>query len=111
MSILVGSRVSRMSLVYFFDFSTVTASTVTGWCVIASFMLSSFAGGLPKIIKWEAPPMFDDFPKRVGSRIIDFSTTYYEYLDNIDIHLVDIGRAGEVTFDPIWKDFMECDII
>ncbi|KAH7547309.1 hypothetical protein FEM48_Zijuj01G0296100 [Ziziphus jujuba var. spinosa] len=44
LSILVGSRVSRMSLVYFFDYATVSASTVTGWCVIASFLLSSFAG-------------------------------------------------------------------
>uniref|UniRef100_A0A7N0RGY5 Protein SYS1 homolog n=1 Tax=Kalanchoe fedtschenkoi TaxID=63787 RepID=A0A7N0RGY5_KALFE len=44
LSFLVGTRVSRMSLVYFFDYATVTASTVTGWCVIASFMLSSLAG-------------------------------------------------------------------
>ncbi|GAB4850175.1 hypothetical protein Ancab_029470 [Ancistrocladus abbreviatus] len=43
-AILVGSRVSRMSLVYFFDFATVTASTLTGWCVIASLLLSSLAG-------------------------------------------------------------------
>ncbi|PON36017.1 Integral membrane protein SYS [Parasponia andersonii] len=44
LSILVGSRVSRMSLVYFFDYATLTASTVTGWCVIASFLLSALAG-------------------------------------------------------------------
>ncbi|XP_051119168.1 uncharacterized protein LOC127243276 isoform X2 [Andrographis paniculata] len=44
MSILVGPRVSRMSLAYFFDFATVTASTVTGWCIIASFFLSSIVG-------------------------------------------------------------------
>lgn len=44
MTILVGTRVSRISLVYFFDYATVTASTVTGWCVIASFILSSLAG-------------------------------------------------------------------
>lgn len=44
MSILVGARVSRMSLVYFFDFSTLTASTVTGWLAIAGFLLSSIAG-------------------------------------------------------------------
>lgn len=43
-AILVGTRVSRMSLVYFFDYATVTASTVTGWCVIASFILTSLAG-------------------------------------------------------------------
>uniref|UniRef100_A0A0V0IIH6 Putative ovule protein n=1 Tax=Solanum chacoense TaxID=4108 RepID=A0A0V0IIH6_SOLCH len=48
LEILVGSRVSRMSLVYFFDYATVTASTVTGWCVIASFLLSSLAGCLTK---------------------------------------------------------------
>ncbi|GMN37258.1 hypothetical protein TIFTF001_006678 [Ficus carica] len=44
LSLLVGTRVSRMSLVYFFDYSSLTASTVTGWCVIASFLLSSLAG-------------------------------------------------------------------
>ncbi|KAJ4953551.1 hypothetical protein NE237_030383 [Protea cynaroides] len=44
MSILVGTRVSRMSLIYFFDYSTLTTSTVTGWCVIASFVLSALAG-------------------------------------------------------------------
>ncbi|MFS7974242.1 hypothetical protein Hanom_Chr09g00866261 [Helianthus anomalus] len=44
MAIFVGTRVSRMSLVYFFDYAAVTISTVTGWCVIASFLLSSFAG-------------------------------------------------------------------
>ncbi|XP_068652986.1 uncharacterized protein [Aristolochia californica] len=44
LSILVGSRVSRMSLIYFFDYSTITASTVTGWCTIVSFLLTSLAG-------------------------------------------------------------------
>ena len=46
LTFLVGTRVSRMSLVYFFDYAAVTTSTVTGWCVIASFLLSSFAGWL-----------------------------------------------------------------
>lgn len=44
LSILVGTRVSKMSLVYFFDYATVDASTVTGWCVMASIFLSSVAG-------------------------------------------------------------------
>ncbi|KAK4410569.1 protein SYS1 [Sesamum angolense] len=44
LSILVGPRVSKMSLVYFFDFATVTASTAVGWCVMASIFLSSVAG-------------------------------------------------------------------
>lgn len=42
--LLVGTRVSRMSLVYFFDFAAVSTSTVTGWSVIASFMLTAVAG-------------------------------------------------------------------
>ncbi|KAG5523395.1 hypothetical protein RHGRI_035270 [Rhododendron griersonianum] len=46
MAILVGTRVSRMSLVYFFDYAAITASTVTGWCVIASFVLGSLAGSV-----------------------------------------------------------------
>ncbi|PKA57197.1 hypothetical protein AXF42_Ash002501 [Apostasia shenzhenica] len=44
MSIFVGTRVSRISLMYFFDYSTLTASTVTGWYVIAASLLSSIAG-------------------------------------------------------------------
>ncbi|GLU14550.1 hypothetical protein SLE2022_311110 [Rubroshorea leprosula] len=44
LSVLVGTRVSRMSLVYFFDFATITTSTITGWCVIASVLLSAVAG-------------------------------------------------------------------
>ncbi|KAL8256745.1 hypothetical protein R6Q59_028800 [Mikania micrantha] len=44
MTVLVGTRVSRISLVYFFDYATITLSTITGWCVIASFILSSIAG-------------------------------------------------------------------
>ena len=44
MGVLVGTRVNKMSLVYFFDFATVTLSTVTGWCVVVSFLLSSVAG-------------------------------------------------------------------
>ncbi|XP_011002695.1 PREDICTED: protein SYS1 homolog [Populus euphratica] len=44
LSFLVGTRVSRLTLVYFFDFATITTSTVTGRCVIASLLPSSFAG-------------------------------------------------------------------
>lgn len=44
LSLLVGTRVSRMSLVYFFDYVTISTSTVTGWSVVASFLLSSVAG-------------------------------------------------------------------
>lgn len=44
LTLLVGSRVSRMSLVYFFDFATVSIATVTGWCVIASCMLAALVG-------------------------------------------------------------------
>lgn len=44
LSFFVGTHVLHMSLVYFFDFATITASTVTGWCVIAAIMLTSVAG-------------------------------------------------------------------
>lgn len=45
-AILVGTRVPRMSLLYLFDYATVSVSTVTGWCVIASFLLSSVVGAV-----------------------------------------------------------------
>lgn len=44
LTIFVGTRVSRISLVYFFDYATLTASTATGWCVIVSIFLSAVAG-------------------------------------------------------------------
>ncbi|XXG56090.1 hypothetical protein AAC387_Pa03g3595 [Persea americana] len=66
LSILVGVRLSRMSLVYFFDYSTVTASTVTGWCIIASFLLSALvgAGSMIHLI-------------RRAKKCLDFSATLY----------------------------------
>ncbi|GJM94019.1 hypothetical protein PR202_ga10630 [Eleusine coracana subsp. coracana] len=44
MSILVGTRVPRLTLLYLFDFATLTPRTPTGWCVIASFILAAVAG-------------------------------------------------------------------
>ncbi|EPS74473.1 hypothetical protein M569_00284, partial [Genlisea aurea] len=43
-TVLVGSRVAKMSLVYFFDYAAVNASSITGWCVLISFFLSSLLG-------------------------------------------------------------------
>nr|AFK48084.1 unknown [Lotus japonicus] len=65
-TILVGTRVSRMSLVYFFDFATLTTSTITGWCVIASFLLTSIAGSVYMLY----------FIERV-KKCLDFSATLY----------------------------------
>lgn len=42
--VFLGLRVPRLSLVYFFDYATLTTSTFTGWSVIASFLFSSLAG-------------------------------------------------------------------
>uniref|UniRef100_K3XKY8 Protein SYS1 homolog n=1 Tax=Setaria italica TaxID=4555 RepID=K3XKY8_SETIT len=44
MSLLVGTRVPRLTLLYFFDFATLTPRTPTGWCAIASFLLAAVAG-------------------------------------------------------------------
>lgn len=44
LALLVGIRISKMSLFYLFDYAAVTTSTVTGWCVIVSFLLTSLAG-------------------------------------------------------------------
>ncbi|CAL9193411.1 unnamed protein product [Musa hybrid cultivar] len=66
MAILVGTRVSHMSLMYFFDFSTLTASTVTGWCAIVSFLLSSLAGAIYLLYLVER-----------AKKCLDFSATLY----------------------------------
>ncbi|KAM7254532.1 hypothetical protein ACFE04_003912 [Oxalis oulophora] len=65
-SILVGTRVSRMSLVYFFDYATVTVSTITGWCVILSFLLTAFAGSVYMLYLVER-----------AKKCLDFSATLY----------------------------------
>ncbi|CAL9087641.1 unnamed protein product [Musa textilis] len=66
MAVLVSARVPRMSLVYFFDFSTLVTSTVTGWCAIASFLLSSLAG---------AGYLFHLIER--AKKCLDFSATLY----------------------------------
>ncbi|CAD6231067.1 unnamed protein product [Miscanthus lutarioriparius] len=44
MALLVGTRVPRLTLLYLFDFATLTPRTPTGWCAIASFLLAAVAG-------------------------------------------------------------------
>ncbi|XP_023547444.1 protein SYS1 homolog [Cucurbita pepo subsp. pepo] len=63
---LVGTRVSRISLVYFFDYATITVSTATGWCVIASFLLSALAGAVYLIYLIER-----------AKKCLDFAATLY----------------------------------
>lgn len=65
-AILIGTRVSRLSLVYFFDYATVSTSTVTGWCVIASFTFSSLAGAVFLLYLVER-----------SRKCLDFSATLY----------------------------------
>ncbi|XAR50620.1 hypothetical protein NMG60_11004988 [Bertholletia excelsa] len=66
MAILVGNRVSQVSLVYFFDYAAITASTFTGWCVISSFLLSSLAGSVYMLYLIER-----------AKKCLDFSATLY----------------------------------
>lgn len=42
--LLVGTHVPRFSLNYFFDYSTLTTSTFTGWLTIVGFLLNALAG-------------------------------------------------------------------
>ncbi|KAJ1687938.1 hypothetical protein LUZ63_019328 [Rhynchospora breviuscula] len=66
MSVLVATRVEHMSLVYFFDFSTLTVSTVTGCFVVVSFLLSSLAGAGYMLYVIER-----------AKKCLDFSATLY----------------------------------
>ncbi|KAL9463370.1 hypothetical protein AB3S75_001225 [Citrus x aurantiifolia] len=84
-SIFVGTRVSHMSLVYFFDFATVTASTVTGWCVIASILLTSVAG---------AGYMFHLIER--AKKCLDFSATVY--IIHLFISIVYGGWPSSITW-------------
>jgi hypothetical protein len=44
MSLLVSTRVPRLTLLYLFDFATFTPRIPTSWCVIVSFLLAALAG-------------------------------------------------------------------
>ncbi|KAF3775940.1 SYS1-like protein [Nymphaea thermarum] len=66
MWILVGTRVSRLTLVYFFDYSTLTASTITGWCTMSSFLLTAVAGAGYMFLLIER-----------AKKCLDFSATLY----------------------------------
>uniref|UniRef100_A0A7C8ZPF8 Protein SYS1 homolog n=1 Tax=Opuntia streptacantha TaxID=393608 RepID=A0A7C8ZPF8_OPUST len=66
LALLLGTRVSQMSLFYIFDFAAISASSVTGWCVIASFLLTSLAGAGYLLYLIER-----------AKKCIDFSATLY----------------------------------
>ncbi|OIT05292.1 PREDICTED: protein SYS1 homolog [Nicotiana attenuata] len=85
LAILVGTRVSRMSLVYFFDYATVTASTVTGWCVIAAFILTSLAGAGLLLYLIER-----------AKKCLDFSATLY--IVHLFICIVYGGWPSSITW-------------
>ncbi|KAI7986131.1 hypothetical protein LOK49_LG14G01871 [Camellia lanceoleosa] len=85
LGILVGTRVSRMSLVYFFDYATVSASTVTGWCVIASILLSSLAGSVYMLHLIER-----------AKKCLDFSATLY--IIHLFICIVYGGWPSSITW-------------
>ncbi|XP_054783560.1 uncharacterized protein LOC129290702 [Prosopis cineraria] len=84
LAILVGTRVSWLSLVYFFDYATITTSTVSGWCVIASLLLSSVAGAAYMLF----------FIER-AKKCLDFSATLY--IIHIFIYIVYGGWPSSIT--------------
>ncbi|KAL3511810.1 hypothetical protein ACH5RR_024527 [Cinchona calisaya] len=85
LAILVGTRVSRMSLFYFFDFAAVAASTVTGWSVIASFILSSLVGAAFLVYLVER-----------AKKCLDFSATLY--ITHIFICIIYGGWPSSITW-------------
>ncbi|XP_042424174.1 protein SYS1 homolog [Zingiber officinale] len=85
MVLLVGTRVSRMSLMYFFDFSMLVASTVTGWCAIVSFMLSSLAGAVFLLYLIER-----------AKKCLDFSATLY--IIHLFISIIYGGWPSSITW-------------
>ncbi|KAK2984877.1 hypothetical protein RJ640_008642 [Escallonia rubra] len=85
LAILVGTRVSRMSLVYLFDYATVSASTVTGWCVIASVLVSSVAGAGYLLYLVER-----------AKKCLDFSATLY--IIHLFICIVYGGWPSSITW-------------
>lgn len=66
MWILVGSRVPRLTLFYFFDFTALSVSTVTGWCILGAFFLNALAGAGYMFLLVER-----------AKKCLDFSATLY----------------------------------
>ncbi|KAJ8756031.1 hypothetical protein K2173_024578 [Erythroxylum novogranatense] len=85
LSILVGTRVSRLSLFYFFDYVALSATTITGWCVIASFLLSSVAGAWFMLYLIER-----------AKKCLDFSATVY--IIHLFICIVYGGWPSSITW-------------
>ncbi|XP_042429307.1 protein SYS1 homolog [Zingiber officinale] len=85
MVLLVGTRVSWMSLMYFFDFSMLVASTVTGWCAIVSFILSSLAGAVFLLYLIER-----------AKKCLDFSATLY--IIHLFISIIYGGWPSSITW-------------
>ncbi|KAG6484449.1 hypothetical protein ZIOFF_052967 [Zingiber officinale] len=101
MVLLVGTRVSRMSLMYFFDFSMLVASTVTGWCAIVSFMLSSLAGcskvtlDLPLLFSLSRAVFLLYLIER-AKKCLDFSATLY--IIHLFISIIYGGWPSSITW-------------
>ncbi|EEF34199.1 conserved hypothetical protein [Ricinus communis] len=74
-----------MSLVYFFDFAAITTSTITGWCVIASFLLTSIAGAGFMLYLIER-----------AKKCLDFSATLY--IIHLFVCIVYGGWPSSVTW-------------
>lgn len=85
MWILVGSRVPRLPLLYFFDYSMLSASTVTGWCILAAFFFSALAGAGYMLFLIER-----------AKKCLDFATTLY--IIHLFLCLIYGGWPSSVTW-------------
>ncbi|TVU34351.1 hypothetical protein EJB05_16183 [Eragrostis curvula] len=85
MSLLVGTRVPRLTLLYLFDFATLTPRTPTGWCAIASFLLAAVAGAGFMLYVIER-----------AKKCLDFAATLY--IIHLFISIVYGGWPASVTW-------------
>lgn len=64
--LLVGMHVPRFTLKYFFDYSMITISSITGWCAIVAFFLNALAGAVFLLLVVER-----------AKKCLDFTVTMY----------------------------------
>ncbi|KAH7297794.1 hypothetical protein KP509_25G013200 [Ceratopteris richardii] len=64
--LLVGMHVPMFSLHYFFDYSTLTTFSFTGWCTIVAFLLNSIVGAAFLLLIVER-----------NKKCLDFTVTVY----------------------------------
>nr|GMC98588.1 GDSL esterase/lipase At4g10955-like [Ipomoea batatas] len=99
---------SNRSLVYFFDNASITAATVTGWCVIASFILKLNCGGVALRLTTQRKSIEVVESVGVAGKSDPKQTAKYFRLEVSSAN--GIRRVNEQVWNP-WEQYTELFIV